>query len=276
MEQLEGKVAVVTGAASGIGLGMATRFAAEGMKVVLADVERAALDEAALVLEKDGADVLAVPCDVSDGDQVDALAEAARAEFGSVHVVCNNAGVGGGGQMHVLSTQDWEWVLGVNLWGVIHGIRAFLPGLLEQGEGHIVNTASMAGLVAPPGMGPYNATKYAVVAISETLHGELQMSGTDVGVSVLCPGWVNTRIHESDRNRPDALRNAVEREVTDDNEGMRSMISSFIATGMNPADVAGRVVDAIRTKDLYILTHPEMAEGIRNRFQRILDHLPGA
>ena len=276
MQELEGKVAVVTGAASGIGLALATRFAREGMQVAMADVERVALDEAVLALEKDGHDVIAVTCDVSDGDQVDALARTARNQFGAVHIVCNNAGVGGGGPMHALSTEDWQWVLGVNLWGVIHGIRAFLPHLLEQGEGHIVNTASMAGLVAPPFMGPYNASKFAVVAITETLRAELEMSGSPVGTSVLCPGWVNTRIHESDRNRPDALRNPVEREMTPENEGIRTMMQTMIASGMHPDEVAGRVVDAIRTNDLYVLTHPEMAEGIRNRFENILHHLPGA
>src|SRR4051794_29088134 len=176
------------------------------MRVVLADVEAGALAAAEKELRDSGAEVLAVRTDVSNGDEVDALAQAAVDAFGAVHVVCNNAGVGGGGLMQTLTTADWEWVLGVNLWGVIHGIRAFLPILLEQEEAHVVNTASMAGLVSGPFMGPYNASKFAVVAISETLFKEMSMQGLKVGVSVLCPGWVNTNIGDSERNRPASLR----------------------------------------------------------------------
>ncbi len=172
------------------------------MKVVLADVEQEPLDAARDELDAAGADVLAVRTDVSDGDQVDALAAATLEHFGAVHLVCNNAGVGGGGLSWEASREDWDWVLGVNLWGVIHGIRAFVPHLVAQDEGHVVNTASIAGFAYGPMMGPYNASKAAVVAISETLKAELAMQGSKVGVSVLCPGWVNTRIHESDRNRP--------------------------------------------------------------------------
>ncbi|HVN50139.1 MAG TPA: SDR family NAD(P)-dependent oxidoreductase, partial [Acidimicrobiales bacterium] len=165
MDELHGKVAVVTGAASGIGRGLAQRFAAEGMRLALADIEAQPLEAVGRELRAGGTDVLTVVTDVSDGAQVDALGEAVVDRFGGVDLVCNNAGVGGGGMMRDLTTADWQWVLGVNLWGVIHGMRVFLPKLVAQGSGHIVNTASLAGLVAAPFMGPYNASKFAVVAI---------------------------------------------------------------------------------------------------------------
>src|SRR4051812_28956330 len=241
MDQLEGKVAVVTGAASGIGRALADRFAAERMKVVLADVEAGALEVAEKELRDSGAEVLAVQTDVSDPGSVDALARATVDAYGAAHVICNNAGVGGGGQMQTLATADWEWVLGVNLWGVIHGIRAFLPTLLEQDEAHIVNTASMAGMVAGPYMGPYNASKFAVVAISETLFKELAGQSANVGVSVLCPGWVNTNIADSARNRPAELGGGEAAEESA--PGMRDMLRQMLASGMPPAEVAARVLD---------------------------------
>ena len=277
IKELRGKVAVITGAASGLGLAMAERFGAEGMRLLLADIDDERLHAAGQRLDAAGVEVQTLRTDVSKESQIAALADFAYDRFGAVHLLCNNAGVAVVGTSWERSTADWAWAIGVNLWSVVHGVRSFVPRMLDQGvEGHIVNTASMAGLVAPPFMGPYNASKFAVVAITESLRAELEMSGSPVGTSVLCPGWVNTRIHESDRNRPDALRNPVEREMTPENEGIRTMMQTMIATGMHPDEVAGRVVDAIRTNDLYVLTHPEMAEGIRGRMQRILDHLPGA
>jgi NAD(P)-dependent dehydrogenase (short-subunit alcohol dehydrogenase family) len=266
MERLAGRVAVVTGAASGIGLAIAGRFAAEGMNIVLADVEEAALAAAEKELREAGADVLGVPTDVSKGEQVDEWARAAVHRFGAVHLVCNNAGVGGGGPMVELETADWAWVLGVNLWGVIHGIRAFLPILLEQDEAHIVNTASMAGLVAAPFMGPYTASKFAVVAISESLVREMALGGTHVGVSVLCPGWVNTNIGESERNRPADLA----RPQPAEDSPMRQMLQQFLASGMDPGEVADQVADAVRTGRFYILTHPDAAAAVENRAQDIM------
>ena len=204
MRDLEGKVAVVTGGASGIGRAMAAQFAADGMQVVIADVEAAALEATSGELG-----VVGVQTDVGDAASVQALADHVCDRFGTVHVLCNNAGVGGGGQIADLTLADWKWVLDVNLWGVIHGLHSFLPRILANPDGgHVVNTASMAGLFASAGMGPYNATKFAVVAISETLSKELQAAGSSVGVSVLCPGFVRTNIFDSQRNRPDALRNA--------------------------------------------------------------------
>jgi NAD(P)-dependent dehydrogenase (short-subunit alcohol dehydrogenase family) len=272
MDELDGKVAVVTGAASGIGRGLAQRFAAEGMRLALADIEAGPLEAVATELRAGGVEVIAMVTDVSDGDQVDALGDAVIDAFGAVHVVCNNAGVGGGGLMQDLTTADWQWVLGVNLWGVIHGMRVFLPKLLAQGEGHIVNTASLAGLVATPFMGPYNASKFAVVAISETTFQELRLTGSDVGVSVLCPGWVRTRIAESGRNRPDELANPTTGEDAAGGTGaFVSLLEGLIAGGLPPEEVADQVVDAIRCRRLWILTHPESIPAVQARVDAIVD-----
>ncbi len=203
MKDLQGKVAVVTGGASGIGRAVAEAAATAGMQVVLADIEEAALKEADTAMTASGAEVLSVVTDVSVGSSVDELRDKALARFGAVHLVHNNAGVAVGGPLWTVTEADWTWVLGVNLWGVVHGIRAFVPVLLEQGEGHVVNTASLAGLTSPSMLGPYNVTKHAVVTMSETLYRDLEAVGSRVGVSVLCPGFVQTRIAESDRNRPD-------------------------------------------------------------------------
>jgi NAD(P)-dependent dehydrogenase (short-subunit alcohol dehydrogenase family) len=256
MEHFENKVAVVTGAASGIGLALAERFVAEGMRVVLADVEAPALEDVAAKLAAGGAEVEARPTDVADMDQVQALADHAIERFGAVHVVCNNAGVGGGGVSWEMPLSTWQWMLGVNLWGVVHGVKAFVPHLVRQGEpAHVVNTASVAGLVAAPFMGPYNASKHAVVAISETLHHELAMLAPHVGVSVLCPGWVNTRIFDSARNRPEHLR-----EDAPDEAGPAAMLQQVLQDAMAPATVAGKVLAAIRAGQFWVLTHDDEAD----------------
>lgn len=267
MEELNGKVAVVTGAASGIGLAMGRAFAAQGMKVVLADIEADVLSKAAAELPE-GTEVETVTCDVSDGAQVDALRDRAVDRFGTVHVVCNNAGVSTGGPVWSHSPEDWEWVLGVNLHGVINGVRSFTPLLIDQGEGHIVNTASMAGLSSPPFMGVYNVSKHAVVALSETLFGDLALVGASgVGVSVLCPGWVRTRIHEAGRNRPHPV------EVPDDESAsaFAEIAGSLINGGLDPDDVARTVVDAVLAERFYILTHPEWMAMITGRVDCIVN-----
>jgi NAD(P)-dependent dehydrogenase (short-subunit alcohol dehydrogenase family) len=267
MEELSGKVAVVTGAASGIGLAMVRAFVAEGMDVVMADIEADALEKAAAELP-DGTDVLTVVCDVADAAQVDGLRDAAVERFGSAHIVCNNAGVSAGGPLWLASDDEWDWVLGVNLRGVISGVRAFTPLFIEQGEGHIVNTASMAGLVSAPLMGVYNVSKHGVVTLSETLAAELQMVGAEgVGVSVLCPGWVRTRIHEAGRNRPPSSDGTAVRPI---DEGMLEFISGVIAGGLDPADVAAMVVHAIKTNSFYVLTHPDWAHFVSERTDRIV------
>ena len=203
MDEFEGKVAVVTGGASGIGAAMAAAFAARGMKLVLADIEPGPLEETAHALRGDGADVFAVTADVSRAADVERVGQAAIDTFGALHVACNNAGVGSGGATWEVDLSTWEWVLGVNLMGVVHGLRSFTPRIIASGGGHIVNTASMAGLTSPAFMSPYNVSKHAVVTMSESMYVELEMLHPEVGISVLCPGWVQTRINESDRNQPD-------------------------------------------------------------------------
>ena len=267
MKELRGKVAVVTGAASGIGRAMAERFAREGMKVVLADVEETALAEAQRAI----AGSIAVRTDVSKADQVEALRKKAVDAFGAVHVVCNNAGVGVGGPAWARSVADWEWILGVNLWGVVHGIRTFVPAMIAQGEGHVVNTASIAGMITTLAFGPYCATKHAVVALSECLHHDLQtFAEGKVKVSVLCPGFVKTRIHESERNRPESLREKAQAPSPAE-EAMQQMMTAAIASGIAPSEVAEHVVRAIRAEKFYILTHPKLKGAIKRRMDEILE-----
>jgi NAD(P)-dependent dehydrogenase (short-subunit alcohol dehydrogenase family) len=261
VENLEGKVVVITGAASGIGLAMAHRFAAEGMKLVLSDVEAKTLETAVAGLPA-GTEVVSMRCDVSKGEQVDALRDFAVASYGSVHLVCNNAGVGSGGAMAELNLTDWEWVLGVNLWGVIHGVRAFLPLLVEQGEGHIVNTASVAGLFAAPYMGAYNVSKYGVVALSETLFNELAMANPNVHVSVLCPSWVKTNIATATRNHPDG--------EPADAGAIAEVIETFISRGIEPADVADQVAEAVKVNRFWIITHEDTPAAVTQRMESIL------
>ena len=262
MDTLTGKVAVITGGASGIGFALARRMGGDGAKVVIGDIEEPALAAAVAALEEEGVDVLGVTTDVADAASVEALRDAAVSRHGTVHVVCNNAGVGGGGLMSDTTLDDWQWCLGVNLWGVIHGISSFLPVLLEQGEGHIVNTASLAGLVSNPFMGPYNASKFAVVAISETLALEMAMTASGVGVSVLCPAFVQTNIHRASRNRPGGASGA--------DDGVESVIASLVAAGIPPEEVADAVVEAVLGDRFYVLTHPDSVRAVEARGRAIV------
>jgi len=272
MKDLKGKIAVITGGASGIGWAVAERAAAEGMKVVIGDIEEGPLKDAEGELSSLGAEVMGVRTDVSDAASVRELRDKALERFGAVHLVHNNAGVGLGGPIWEVSEEDWRWILGVNLLGVVHGIATFVPLLLEQREGHVVNTASIAGLATAPFLGPYNATKQAVVAISETLFKDLQSVGAPagVGVSVLCPGFVQTRIAESDRNRP-AWAAQPEAKAA---EALRGAMQNMVDGGIPPAVVADRVIDAVRTNTFYILTHPELTSALQTRFDDIVRGRP--
>jgi NAD(P)-dependent dehydrogenase (short-subunit alcohol dehydrogenase family) len=256
---LEGRVAVVTGGASGIGFAMAERFAAEGMRLAVADIEEDALDAAAKQLADSGADVLAVPTDVSKAEDVDAFAGRVRERFGSYHVVCNNAGVGGHGfPTWATPTSEWHWLLGVNVWGVINGINALVPALVEQDEGHVVNTASVAGLTSLPFMAPYSASKHAVLAISEALCHDLTMVGSKVKVTVLCPGFIKTRIADANRNWLEHLGP----EPTSDHhagEVIEPLVRGLVEAGQPPDELAGQVIDAIRTGRFLVITDPELS-----------------
>jgi NAD(P)-dependent dehydrogenase (short-subunit alcohol dehydrogenase family) len=266
VEELAGKVAVVTGGASGIGLGLTRAFLDQGMRVVIGDIEEPALDKAVADLGAE-ADVLPVVTDVSRIEDVERLRDQALDTYGSVDLVCNNAGVAAGGLGWEVSLDDWQWVLGVNLWGVVHGVKTFLPLLVEQGHGHVVNTASMAGLLSSPFMAPYNVAKHGVVTLSETIHAELSMMASPVGVSVLCPGWVDTQIGEADRNRPGAKADV---EPTEESATTRALLGSMLANGLAPSEVAALVVDAVKANRFYVFTHPEWMPVAERRFERIV------
>jgi len=262
MESLNGKVAVVTGGASGIGRALSLAFAREGARVVVADLDDTGMAETVADVAGAGSAAIAVKTDVSRLDQVRALADRAFAEMGAVHVLCNNAGVALWGGLESATHRDWEWAIGVNLWGVIHGIEAFVPRMIAQKvPGHVVNTASMAGLIASQGLGVYNTTKYAVVGLSETLQKDLR--GYGIGVSVLCPMGVKTAIRRSARNRPDNLRNA----GAPDGGGEVDLIGRYL----EPAHVAECVLRAIHANRLYVITHDEGLAPLRRRFERMAE-----
>ena len=253
MDHLEGSVAVVTGAASGIGRALSERFASEGMRVVLADIEADALEATRAELAGAGHEVLAVRTDVTQADSVQQLAERAVEAFGKVHVVCNNAGVFAGGRTWEAPLSDYEWVMGVNIMGVVHGLRSFVPLLLEHGEpGHVVNTASMAGVTSAPLAGVYYMSKHAVMALSESLYHEMVQAETQVGVSVLCPELIHTAIARSERNRPHHLKR--DDRVDPQREVVEGAIRELIHTGLDPSVMADRVVDAMRENRFYILS----------------------
>ncbi len=265
LEELQGRVAVVTGAASGIGLAMTERFVAEGMRVVMADVEEARLVAEADRLRGAGGDVFGVLTDVSDPADVERLAAATLDHYGSVHVVCSNAGVAPAGPMLSTTPRDWQWTVGVNVLGVAHVVTTFGPLLVAQGSGHIVNTASEAGLVTSSALGMYCATKHAVVGLSEALYRELD--GTGVGVSVLCPSAVDTDIFLSERNRPFGSDLAPH-----ENAALAPLREATRSTGIAPAQVAGDVVDAIRAGRFWVFTHPATLERAMVRFEDLRAH----
>jgi NAD(P)-dependent dehydrogenase (short-subunit alcohol dehydrogenase family) len=270
VETFEGKVAVVTGGASGIGYAMAERFARAGVKLVIADIEAGALERAVTGLREKGAQALGVQTDVSKRSSVEALLQRTLEAYGGVHIVCNNAGIQVAGPTWQMTQGQWEWILGVNLWGVIHGVSVFVPRMLEQGdECHVVNTASAAGLLSVPMMSAYQVTKHAVVTLSESLAMELEQQQSKIGVSVLCPAFVQTNLHEAERNRPAELQ---DRAIM--GEPMQVLVKQAITqlvTGGKPASViADAVLDAVRAKRLYILTHAEVLPAFKARADRIL------
>jgi NAD(P)-dependent dehydrogenase (short-subunit alcohol dehydrogenase family) len=249
--QLAGRTAVVTGAAGGIGRALAQRCAAAGMRVVLADVEASALEESARAVEKAGAEALAVVTDVSQAEQVEELARRAERAFGAVHLVCNNAGVFAGGLSWQAPLSDYEWVFGVNVWGVLHGVRSFVPRLLAQGEGHVLITASMASLTAAPFSAPYTMSKHAVLALAESLHLELRARNAPVGVSVLCPEMIRTGIGDSQRNRP--ARHARTDATHPERELVEGALRAGAAGGLDPDEVAARALAAVVDNRFYVL-----------------------
>ena len=270
MQGFEGKTAVVTGAASGIGRALAERFAKARMQVVLADIQKDALDRAVREMEERQHRVIGVVANTMVRQSVQDLAERAIAEFGKVHVLCNNAGIAsfseGVKPIWEVADTDWQWVMGVNFWGVVYGLQAFVPHMIAHGEsGHIVNTASLAGLM--PGGGTYGVSKHGVLALSEGLHRDLKARNANIGASVLCPGFVNTQIFDAERNRPPELKSTAAPELV---AGMREMGKAMLAQGKDPAEVADIVFDSIAEDRFYILPHPAWDPIVRDRVEHVL------
>ena len=270
MKQFSGRTAVITGAASGIGLELARRAAAEGMNLVLADIEAGRLDGAAASLNLPAERLLLQKTDVSREDDIAALADAAFARFGGVHLLCNNAGVGLTRVSWELTTADWEWVLGVDLWSVIHGVQHFVPRMLKQAEGgHVVNTSSVAGLLSTPGMAAYNVAKHGVVTLSETLYGELLAARANIGVSLLCPAWVPTAIHESARNRQDRFGAA--KPAAGLSAAYEERMAGAVKSGrLTAADMASEVFAAVAEERFYVIPHRKINSAIQLRMDDIM------
>ena len=273
ISDFQGKTAVITGAGSGFGLALARIGASLGMQLVLIDVQQDTLDDANAELQAAGAQTLVFRLDVSNAAQMEAMADSVKSRWGAPHLVFNNAGVGSGGLIWENTTQDWDWVLGVNLMGVVHGVRLFTPMMLEAAaqdaawQGHIVNTASMAGLLNPPNMGVYNVSKHAVVALSETLYQDLRLVTGQIGASVLCPYFVDTGISQSFRNRPANM----EGNPTRSQKVQHAMISKAVASGkVSAAEVAQLVFDAVARNQFYIYSHPKAIGAVQTRLEDVL------
>ncbi len=277
MKELNGETALITGGASGIGLSIGKRLAEAGMKVVLADIEVPVLEEAVAELKGLGFEAMGVYCDVSDIGSVEEMKNQVEETFGNPKVVCLNAGVGFGSPLSEATISDWEWVVGVNLWGIINGLHAFLPAIREMSEGHIVITASIAGHVSVPNLGPYSATKFASVSIAETLRQELLTENSGVGVSCLCPGFVSTNIWNSERNRPENLLNKSLDDLTEEELLQREAFMEWISSNAKePSEVAELVHQAIVDDRFWIFTDGQHLEGIKSRHSSIVngDELP--
>ncbi|MCP4107422.1 MAG: SDR family NAD(P)-dependent oxidoreductase [Desulfobacteraceae bacterium] len=274
MKEFKGKVAVITGAASGIGRSIAEHCVQEGMKVVLADIDETALSQAKADLKAGGADILTMRTDVSEASDIEALARKTLEAFGAVHLLCNNAGVLHTGTPVWESTfEDWQWIMGINLWGVIHGVRVFVPLMLAQDTGcHVVNTASMSGLISGPGVGAYNVTKHGVITLSETLYHDLKQREAKVKVSVLCPGFVMTRILTSERSRPvESQGDAGTSLLSAEEEEASWAEKQAVHNVLSPGAAADAVFTAIRNEQFYILTHPELKGMIQVRMEDIIN-----
>lgn len=269
LNELGGRVAAVTGAASGLGRAMALAFASEGMHLALADVDQQGLEKTRAQLDFPGIKSISMRTDVSKATEVEAFAEKCARELGAIHVVCNNAGVSVSGPVWETSEAEWQWILGVNLLGVVHGVRAFAPRLIAQDEGHIVNTASVAGLISPPGMGAYCVSKHAVVTLSEALYHDLRERGSRVGVSVLCPAYVPTGIADSERNRPTGLSFP---QKSKGRLAKEAALRKAVASGkLSADDVARAVVAAVKENRFYVLTHPAIKSAVRVRMEDVLE-----
>jgi NAD(P)-dependent dehydrogenase (short-subunit alcohol dehydrogenase family) len=270
MDQFKGKTAFVTGGASGIGLALCRAFSRHGMNVAIADVEAAACAEAVEMLRGEGIQAIGMACDVADRDSLAEAAAKAFSEFGKVHILCNNAGVSRAGRIEQIAASDWDWVIGVNLKGLIHGLQIFLPHMKAHGEdGHIVNTASMNGVAGAALAGPYCVTKFAAVGISEVLAAELE--GGPIGVSVLCPSWVKTRMLDNGRNRPARFGGPIALDLDGANAERNRRYAQALAGGLDPAEVAKLVLDAIEARRLYIFTHAVNRNDVERRFEAMME-----
>ena len=270
MDQFEGKTAVVTGGASGIGLALCRAFGQRGMNVAIADVEAAACAQAVATLRGERIQAVGTACDVSNRESLAEAAARAFAEFGNIHILCNNAGVSRAGPIEDIAASDWDWVIGVNLKGLVHGLQIFLPHMKAHGEeGHIVNTASMNGVVGTSLAGPYSATKFATVGLSEVLAAELQ--GSPVGVSVLCPGWVKTRMLDNGRNRPVHFGGPISLDTDGNNAERNRRYAQALESGLDPAYVARLVCDAIEARRLYVFTHADRRTDVERRFKLMME-----
>ncbi len=270
MRDFSGKTAFVTGGASGIGLALCRAFGKLGMNVAIADVEAEACAAAVESLRRDGVGAIGAACDVSDRESVAEAAAKTLAEFGKVHILCNNAGVSRAGAIETIAASDWDWVIGVNLKGLIHGVQVFLPHIKAHGEhGHIVNTASMNGVAGAPLAGPYSATKFAAVGISEVLAAELE--GSPIGVSVLCPSWVKTRMLDNGRNRPTRFGGPIDLDSDGANAERNKRYAKAMEHGLDPAEVARLVIAAIKGRRLYVFTHADCRADVERRFEMMME-----
>lgn len=274
MQELKAKVAVITGAAEGIGKAIAVAAAAEGMRLVLADISDTLLNNTVQELRQTGAEVIGVVTDVAKESDIQTLADQAYAQFGQVHLLVNNAGVAFAKSAWETTAKDWEWIMGINLYGVTHALRIFIPRMLASNEPcHIVNTASVAGLIAEPALAAYNVSKFGVVALSESLHHDLSLRKSKIGVSVLCPSWVKTRIIDAERNRKTEDRiQADQLEKVSQKTG--AAINKAVEAGISPQQVASDVITAVKANTFYILTHPETKAAVAIRSEDILQGRP--